>query len=72
MTAQELIDAVQPVLDGLTAPLDYVLACPQSIDAAIQAPTAPTAARVHVCVVPTPPNSLRVRFAGQDVTVTKS
>lgn len=72
MTEGEIIAVVQPILDAASAPLDYSVVCPLSIDAILQAPTAPTATRVQVGVVPIPTTSLRVCFAGVDVTIVKA
>jgi hypothetical protein len=72
MQRQDIIDAVQPVLDALGAPLDYSLAAPQSIDAVVASANAPETGRAAVHVFPVPTTGLRVRFAGQDVTVTKT
>lgn len=72
MTEGEVIAVVQPILDAASAPLDYSVVCPLAIDGLLQAPTAPTAARPHVGVVPAPTLALRIVFAGVDVVVIKS
>jgi hypothetical protein len=72
LTEGEIIAVVQPILDAAPAPLDYSIVCPLAIDGLLAAPTAPTASRVQVGVVPIPTTSLRICFAGCDVTVVKS